>query len=68
MTKRECAIIMAHLGVCMLTGEDLSIFHKYVEDIMGEPVWTHELPALEGEIKERSRQDFISLCRMAVDG
>lgn len=68
MTKRECAIVMAHTGITMLTGDDFNIFHKYVEDIMGRPVWTHELPALESKIKERSRIDFISLCRRAVDG
>lgn len=68
MTKRECAIIMAHTGVCMLEGKDFSIFHKYVEDIMGEPVWIHELPALENKIKELSKRDFILLCRRAVDG
>ena len=43
MTKQECAIIMAHTGICMLTGEEFNEFHKYVEYIMGRPVWTHEL-------------------------
>jgi len=68
MTKRECAIVMAYTGVCMLTGEDFSIFHKYVEDIMERPVLTHELGIwnIANEIKERSRDDFIELARRAV--
>lgn len=35
MTDREKAIVMAHTGICMLTGDKFRIFHKYVEDIMG---------------------------------
>jgi len=67
MTKRECAIVMAYTGICMLTGEDFSIFHKYVEDIMERPVLTHELGIwnIANEIKERSRNDFYKLCRSA---
>lgn len=68
MTKRECAIVMAHTGICMLTGEDFPIFHKYVEEIMGRPVFTHELGVrnIADETKERSRNDFIELARRAV--
>lgn len=67
MTKKECAIIMAHTGICMLTGEDFYIFHKYVEDIMGRPVYGHEMAydIIEKEIKERSKKDFLELCRNA---
>lgn len=62
MTDREKAIVMAYTGVCMLTGDKLDIFHKYIEDIMGRPVYTHEIAFLENEIKERSKDDFIKLC------
>ena len=64
MTNKERAIIMAYTGVSMLTGEKFSIFHKYIEDILGRPVWTHELanPSVWEEIKEKSRKDFIDLC------
>lgn len=68
MTKQECAIVMAYTGIAMLTGDDFDIFHKYVENIMERPVWTHELPILVGEIKARSRKDFVKLCREATDG
>lgn len=68
MTKRECAIIMAFTGSCMLTGDNLRTFYKYVEELMGRPVATHEIAELSEEIKDRSRGDFIDLCRSASNG
>ena len=69
MTKKECAIIMAHTGVCMLQGMDFPIFHKYIDGIMGRPVYTHELAdkSTVDKIKEKSKADFIALCRNATD-
>lgn len=62
MTDREKAIVMAYTGKCMLTGDKFQIFHKYVEDIMGRPIWTHEMGLLADEIKEKSEADFMALC------
>lgn len=64
MTDREKAIVMAHTGICMLTGDKFQIFHKYIEDIMGRPVFIHELGdrAIEKEIKEKTKDDFMALC------
>lgn len=62
MTDREKAIVMAYTGVCMLKGEKFTIFHQYVEKIMGRPVYTHEMGFLEYEIKEKAREDFLKLC------
>ena len=62
MTDREKAIVMAYTGACMLTGDKFQIFHKYVEDIMGRSIWTHEMAQLADEIKEKSKDDFMSLC------
>lgn len=69
MTKHECAIVMAFTGVCMLTGDDFGIYHKYIEDIMGRPVWSHEMgiPEIAEEIQEKAKSDFIELCRTATD-
>ena len=69
MTKQECAIVMAYTGITMLSGENFRIFHKYVEDIMGRPVWTHEMgiESVGDEIKERSKADFLKLCAEATD-
>ena len=62
MTDKEKAIVMAHTGICMLTGDKFQIFHKYVEDIMGRPIMTHELGWLADTIKEKSKDDFLVLC------
>lgn len=62
MTDREKAIIMAFTGVAMLTGKKFSIFHKYIEDLLGRPVQTIELAFKEQEIKEKSKADFLNLC------
>lgn len=64
MTDREKAIVMAYTGVAMLTGEKFSIFHKYIEEICGRPIWTHELANANviNEIKEKSKPDFLRLC------
>ncbi len=68
MTKQECAIIMAHTGICMLTGDDFGIFHEYIEKIMGRPVYTHELgiEEISEQIKEKSLNDFLKLCEEAT--
>lgn len=65
ITDREKAIIMAHTGICMLAGEDFSIYHKYIEEIMERPVYTHELAdkRVTDEIAEKSKGDFLSICR-----
>lgn len=64
MTDREKAIVMAYTGVCMLTGDKLSVFYEYVEGIMGRPVYTHEMgtKVVDDLIKEKARPDFIVLC------
>ena len=60
MTKREAAIVSAYTGI--LCG-DFSELHKYVEEIMGKPVFTHEMGhnGLWKEIKERSKHDFLAI-------
>jgi hypothetical protein len=60
MTKREAAIVSAYTG--FLVGE-FSEFHKYVEEILERPVFTHEMADSTTwlEIKEASKGDFINL-------
>lgn len=67
MTKRECAIVTAYTGIVMLTGNDLGIYYKYVEEKIGRPVYTHEMYEFADEIKEKSKADFIELCRTSRD-
>lgn len=64
MTDREKAVVMAYTGVTMLTGDKFSIFHKYIEDILGRSVWTHEMASEElwKEIKRKSKADFLEIC------
>ena len=64
MTDREKAVVMAYTGIAMLQGEKLSVFYKYIQDLLGRPVWTHELAmeAVSEEIKEKSKPDFLKLC------
>lgn len=66
MTKRECAVIMTYTGAWMLTGDDLQYFYEYIAELMGRPVFTHELAALADDLKEKAKPDFIRLCREAV--
>lgn len=65
MTDKEKAIIMAYTGIAMLVGDKFDIFHQYIEEKMGRPIWTHELASKEvwAEIKEATREDFNRLCR-----
>lgn len=58
MTKREAAIVSAYTGY--LIGE-FSDFQAYAEEVMGRPVFILELPALEDEIREKSKKDFIDI-------
>jgi len=64
MTDKEKAVVMAYTGVTMLAGDKFSIFHKYVEDIMGRPVYTHEMGDRETarKIKEKALPDFLKIC------
>ena len=60
MTKREAAIVSAYTGVMLGDSSDL---HKYVEEIMEIPVWTHQMgnSKIAKEIKQKSKNDFCSI-------
>lgn len=66
MTKRECAVIMTYTGVVMLTGDDSKYFYQYIAELMGRPVYTHEIHTLADDLKEKAKPDFIRLCREAA--
>lgn len=63
MTKKEAVVIEAYTGVCMLTGDDRSLFYKYINQLMGRKVYMYEILALEREIKEKAEPDFIKICK-----
>ena len=66
MTDKEKAIVMAYTGVVMLKGDKIQIFYEYVEKIMGRPILTHEMAQLATKIKEKSKDDFIKLCKESM--
>ena len=63
MTTREAAIIEAYTGYVMLIGDKRKYIYDYLYEIMGKPVFTHEIPSLSGKIQEKARPDFLRLCR-----
>lgn len=64
MNDRERAIIETYTGFCMLTGNKRNEAYKYMEEIMGRPVYTHELEdeRIQQELKEKAKPDFLKLC------
>ena len=54
---RAKVVLSAYTGILMC---DFSEVHKYIEKLLGRPVWTHELAseALWSEIKEKAKPDF----------
>lgn len=60
MTKREAAIVSAYTGV--LIG-DFDEVHKYIEELLGRPVFTHELadPVIVAKIQELAKPDFVNI-------
>lgn len=43
---------------------DFSDVHKYIEEKLGRPVWTHEMASynVQDEIKNSVKSDFLALC------
>ncbi len=67
MTKQECAIVTAYTDFSMLRGDDLKYLYKYLSGFLGRPVYTHEIPAVCMQFRDRIREDFIALCRDAEE-
>lgn len=61
MTKEEKLIVSAYTGVLMTDFHDL---HKFIEEKLGRPVWTHELAneLVVNQLKEAVKEDFLKLC------
>lgn len=63
MTDREKAIVMAYTGYTMLTGEKLKIYYDYLRELLGRPVYTHELAYMDRVISAAAKDDFEKLCK-----
>lgn len=61
MTDREKAIVTAYTGINMLEGEKIDELYKYLGELYGRPIYTHEILFLD--IQEKAKKDFIALCR-----
>ena len=61
MTNYERIVVSAYTGYLMT---DMADVHKYVEEKLGRPVWTHEMafPEIQQEIHMACRDDFLALC------
>ena len=61
LTEEQAAIMMAFTGISCGPFE---LFHKYAQEKLDRPIWTHEFAKEElmAEIKEASREDFLSIC------
>ena len=67
MTKQECAIVTAYTEYSMLRGDDLKYLYRYLSEIIGRPVYSHEIPAVCEQFRDRIKADFIALCRNASE-
>lgn len=67
MTKQECAIVTAYTEISMLRGDDLKYLYRYLSEIIGRPVFSHEIPEVCEQFRDRIKADFIALCRNASD-
>ena len=58
MTRREAAIVTAYTGYFIGNLDDL---YKYLSEIVGRPVYAHEIPALLAAHNSKIKQDFVTL-------
>lgn len=61
LTRDQAAIIGAYTGFSCGPFSDV---HKKIEELLGRPVFTHELAAKEvwESVKEKARPEFLSVC------
>lgn len=66
MTLRERVIVEVYTGYVMTSAKERDEVYKYMAEIMGRPVFTHELgnSSFVEELREKSKIDFISLCKV----
>ena len=65
MTLEERVIVETYTGYCMTSGDERNAVYKYMEKLLGRPVYTHELAqkSVMNELHEKSKSDFIELCK-----
>ena len=63
MTKQEAAIVETYTGFVMLTGDDRKYVYEYASQLIGRPIFTHEFLIFAQELEEKSKSDFIKICK-----
>ena len=58
MTRREATIVSAYTGYFIGNLDDL---YKYLSELVGRPIYTHEIPVVLDEYHSRIQQDFVAL-------
>lgn len=66
MTNQERIVVSAYTGYLMCDFNDV---HKYIEEKLGRPLWTHELaePGIQQEVHDAVKEDFLALCGRGKD-
>lgn len=65
MTKREGAVLTAYTGYLLC---DIKEFYRYSTEILGEPIFTHEIPDRADELKEKSEEEFLKIIKTQSSG
>ena len=67
MKKQEAILVSAFTG--FLLTKDFSDVHKFCEDLLGRPIWTHEFASksVQEEIKEKCRPLILAMIENEVD-
>lgn len=58
MTIREATIVSCYTGYFIGSLGDI---YKYLSNLEGRDVYTHEIPLMTEKHKERIKQDFVSI-------
>lgn len=61
MTRKEAILLSAYTGFLLVP--DFSEVHKFCEDTLGRPIWTHEFAdsCVQKEIQEKLRPQIMEL-------
>lgn len=65
MTLEERVIVETYTGYCMTSGDERDEVYKYMQKLLGRPVYTHELAqkSVVKMLQEKSKDDFVNLCK-----
>lgn len=65
MTLEERVIVETYTGYCMTSGDERDAVYKYMQKLLGRPVYTHELAqkSVVKMLQEKSKDDFVNLCK-----